>query len=123
MKLRSVLLSATISLSVSGTAVAEEYVIGVMSAQSGYLAAYDGPSYAGFQFCIDEMNAKGGLNGEHMVRTIVKDTRSDIAEGVKVVQEMIDEGAQFIVSSADACLLYTSPSPRDATLSRMPSSA
>ena len=29
------------------------------------------------------------------------------------------------VSSADirACLLYTSPSPRDATLSRMPSSA
>ena len=23
----------------------------------------------------------------------------------------------------DACLLYTSPSPRDATLSRMPSSA
>ena len=24
---------------------------------------------------------------------------------------------------ADACLLYTSPSPRDATLSRMPSSA
>ena len=24
---------------------------------------------------------------------------------------------------ADTCLLYTSPSPRDATLSRMPSSA
>ena len=36
------------------------------------------------------------------MRTIVKDTRSDIAEGVKVVQEMIDEGARFIVSSADA---------------------
>ena len=27
------------------------------------------------------------------------------------------------LSSAEACLLYTSPSPRDATLSRMPSSA
>ena len=26
-------------------------------------------------------------------------------------------------ASSDACLLYTSPSPRDATLSRMPSSA
>ena len=26
-------------------------------------------------------------------------------------------------SKYDACLLYTSPSPRDATLSRMPSSA
>ena len=29
----------------------------------------------------------------------------------------------LIVCSATTCLLYTSPSPRDATLSRMPSSA
>ena len=28
-----------------------------------------------------------------------------------------------VVGLAKACLLYTSPSPRDATLSRMPSSA
>jgi len=39
-----------------------------------------------------------------------------------------DEGNEIIISHAavtDAftCLLYTSPSPRDATLSRMPSSA
>ena len=36
-------------------------------------------------------------------------------------------GATFILSAAmdqyEICLLYTSPSPRDATLSRMPSSA
>ena len=30
---------------------------------------------------------------------------------------------RFIGSDWDDCLLYTSPSPRDATLSRMPSSA
>ena len=29
----------------------------------------------------------------------------------------------FVVMMLDICLLYTSPSPRDATLSRMPSSA
>ena len=28
-----------------------------------------------------------------------------------------------VTCSVDTCLLYTSPSPRDATLSRMPSSA
>ena len=33
------------------------------------------------------------------------------------------EGSLFIVNGDDTCLLYTSPSPRDATLSRMPSSA
>ena len=29
----------------------------------------------------------------------------------------------FPIADAQACLIYTSPSPRDATLSRMPSSA
>jgi len=29
----------------------------------------------------------------------------------------------LVIAQVEACLLYTSPSPRDATLSRMPSSA
>ena len=102
MKLGTVMLATAGATIFAYAAYAEDYVIGVMSAQSGYLAPYDGPAYAGFQFCIDEKNANGGLNGTLKVKTIVKDTRSDVAEGVKVVQEMIDEGAQFIVSSADA---------------------
>lgn len=100
---KTLLLSAAMVAALPMSAHAnDEYIIGVMSAQSGYLAPYDGPAYAGFQYCIDEMNAAGGLNGSIMVKLIVRDTRSDIAEGVKVVQEMIDDGAQFIVSSADA---------------------
>lgn len=101
MKLTSLLLT-TVLAGIGTAALADDYTIGVMSAQSGYLAPYDGPAYAGFQFCIDEMNAQGGLNGTLPVKLIVKDTRSDIAVGVQVVQEMIDDGAQFIVSSADA---------------------
>ena len=38
-----------------------------------------------------------------------------VSSGLKVV--MLEEGGYY------DCLLYTSPSPRDATLSRMPSSA
>ena len=34
-----------------------------------------------------------------------------------------DNGSYTISIVSDTCLLYTSPSPRDATLSRMPSSA
>ena len=33
------------------------------------------------------------------------------------------EAVPFLASKVSDCLLYTSPSPRDATLSRMPSSA
>ena len=33
------------------------------------------------------------------------------------------KGKQFVANTPKACLLYTSPSPRDGLLSRMPSSA
>ena len=43
------------------------------------------------------------------------------------LQEVASRGAHIILitdtAGAEPCLLYTSPSPRDATLSRMPSSA
>ena len=37
--------------------------------------------------------------------------------------ERVGQGTTLIPTELIACLLYTSPSPRDATLSRMPSSA
>ena len=43
------------------------------------------------------------------------------SEGAFVFLTDIDENG--CIESLDVCLLYTSPSPRDATLSRMPSSA
>ena len=52
-----------------------------------------------------------------------------VRAGAKVVGMDIDQGTGQQAADAacalvqDACLLYTSPSPRDATLSRMPSSA
>ena len=63
---------------------------------------------------------------------------SEVLEGVRVIDLthgpagglatmiMADFGAEVLVIDAPkphSCLLYTSPSPRDATLSRMPSSA
>ena len=44
-----------------------------------------------------------------------------VAAGV-VDDRAVDESGEQVVMTYD-CLLYTSPSPRDATLSRMPSSA
>ena len=41
-----------------------------------------------------------------------------------VATKMIEDICQrYVVGESPFCLLYTSPSPRDATLSRMPSSA
>ena len=40
-----------------------------------------------------------------------------------VVDDGSTDGTSSWINKNKACLLYTSPSPRDATLSRMPSSA
>ena len=48
----------------------------------------------------------------------------DVTENAKKYAE--EDGVETLVTgytTATTCLLYTSPSPRDATLSRMPSSA
>ena len=47
-------------------------------------------------------------------------------EGMEVLQQIgknASSAGLLTIMDAKSCLLYTSPSPRDATLSRMPSSA
>ena len=39
------------------------------------------------------------------------------------ISDFTGSAGDIIITDKKACLLYTSPSPRDATLSRMPSSA
>lgn len=95
-----------LALAVAGTPLAaaaqeEEYVIGVAVANSGGLAPFSQPSFDGFSFCVEEMNAEGGIAGQHPIRLEVRDTRSDIAEAVKFAQEFVDLGVDFIVAPPD----------------------
>ena len=57
---------------------------------------------------------RSARDGNPAWHTIVSDLRARHLTAASVLLEGAAE---------DACLLYTSPSPRDATLSRMPSSA
>ena len=41
----------------------------------------------------------------------------------KTVRHLVEAGDEVVVFCPEGCLLYTSPSPRDGLLSRMPSSA
>ena len=49
--------------------------------------------------------------------------RHEIVHNKQVVDELKQKGAIFVDELSDICLLYTSPSPRDLSTSRMPSSA
>ena len=62
---------------------------------------------------LSELLSLGEAESQELVETLQK-----IAETNPTAKELIDRAKQDY-----NCLLYTSPSPRDATLSRMPSSA
>ena len=73
------------------------------------------------------VGGKSSRMGTDKSEMIFRDGLTQRERGVKMLGEICDE---VFISVADgegeniiACLLYTSPSPRDATLSRMPSSA
>ena len=64
---------------------------------------------------------KQRLNAQRAERKAARQAR--LERGPSGQSLALGTGHVTIVSYTQCCLLYTSPSPRDATLSRMPSSA
>ena len=54
---------------------------------------------------------------------ITSSTRVSVLKALKQIEDREFPALILRIDSPGGCLLYTSPSPRDATLSRMPSSA
>ena len=81
-----------------------------------------------FEFILSVDQAYGHSNALNILKIDPQDFKraSDVPEDYiqigNLVNLMDDEGLNHN-GKIIACLLYTSPSPRDATLSRMPSSA
>ena len=69
----------------------------------------------------------GTAHGQTMENLLQNPTLADLVGGIQAVtlsdEEARRRGTQKTVLESKACLLYTSPSPRDRTRSRMPSSA
>ncbi len=82
--------------------VANTLVVGYAAAQTGGLAPYDQPALAGIQVAVDEINAKGGIAGKYKIELRVKDMKSDPATAVTAAQELLDAGAQVLITVCDA---------------------
>ena len=71
-----------------------------------------------------EFENTGGVSGDELEIRIT--TKSEASQELrnKLISYLIDEGfLPFKKDETKTCLLYTSPSPRDLSTSRMPSSA
>ena len=77
---------------------------------------------------LKELSARGTrkwtVYDEDVIPLWIAESDFLTAPAVKeAIQEAVDAESFGYTPAPKACLLYTSPSPRDATLSRMPSSA
>ena len=70
-------------------------------------------------------NVPADFDGDGFVDMVVSDVDVDIPGCNRRFTLLRNNDGQFMSdpNNGNFCLLYTSPSPRDATLSRMPSSA
>ena len=85
----------------SAPANAEEFVIGAVSARTGFMAAYDAPFMQGVSMYIEEANKGGGLNGKYPIRLIERDDTSDPQKAAISVAEMLKkEKLNAFISSA-----------------------
>ena len=60
---------------------------------------------------------------DYSMSVIVSRALPDVRDGLKPVHRRVLYGMSELGLRSNSCLLYTSPSPRDGLLSRMPSSA
>jgi len=78
------------------------YKIGFAQARTGDLAILDLPTAQGLQLAVDEVNRRGGVDGRVRLELDARDMRSQPAQGATVTQDLIDDGAQFLVQVSDA---------------------
>ena len=69
------------------------------------------------------IDPEGYLVTNFHVLSQANEVRIQLADGRFATPQLIGVDAETDLALLKVCLLYTSPSPRDATLSRMPSSA
>lgn len=75
-------------------------VIGLTTAQTGWLAAYDGDVAKALELGVDDINAKGGLLGRK-IKVIAADSKTDPQQAMKAATEVIQQGADFVVAPCD----------------------
>jgi branched-chain amino acid transport system substrate-binding protein len=83
-------------------ALPSEITIGVNQALTGAIAPYDTPALSGFRMAVDEINAKGGIDGKTKIKLVIRNDRSDAAESAKVAQDLVAQKVNFMVLPGDA---------------------
>ena len=81
-------------------------LIGAPISKTGWAAPYDSPVLDGFAVAMDEINAKGGIDGRFKVELLIRDNRSDNAQNAIVTQDLVDRGVKMLFVACDSSMVH-----------------
>jgi len=79
---------------------AKPIVIGIATAQTGFIAAFDKPSVAGALIAVSDINKAGGVLGRQL-KVVTADTKSDINLGTQAGLSVVSKGADVMLVTLD----------------------
>jgi branched-chain amino acid transport system substrate-binding protein len=85
-----------------GEASSDQLVVGFAAAKTGGLAPFDQPVVDGMTYAVEAINAAGGIGGKTKIELRTADMRSEPAVAATVSQQLIDDGADILVTPCDA---------------------
>jgi branched-chain amino acid transport system substrate-binding protein len=79
-----------------------ELVVGFAAAKTGGLAPFDQPVIDGMEYAVAKINDAGGIGGKTKIELRTGDMRSEPAVAATVAQQLIDDGADVLITPCDA---------------------
>ncbi|MDE0389853.1 MAG: ABC transporter substrate-binding protein, partial [Rhodospirillales bacterium] len=90
-------LALSLGVATPSQAADDDIVIGFAIALSGWMNQYDGPPSRSAKMAINDINEAGGVLGGRNFTFTQSDTKSEAAEGARAGQEVIADGANFMI--------------------------
>ncbi|EPL05257.1 branched-chain amino acid ABC transporter substrate-binding protein [Pseudomonas sp. CF161] len=91
------LLSAMILAGLACHSMAADSIrIGIAGAKTGPVAQYGDMQFSGARMAIEQINAKGGVNGKQLV-AVEYDDACDPKQAVAVANKVVNDGVKFVV--------------------------
>jgi branched-chain amino acid transport system substrate-binding protein len=95
----------------AATTAGKPIVIGIATAQTGFLSAFDAPSVSGALIAVNDINHAGGVLGRQL-KVVRADTKSNINLGAQAGLSVISKGADVMLVTLD--FNYGGPAAREA---------
>lgn len=99
--MKSLAATSFIAAGTTAALAADTVKVGVVVAESGYIAVVDQGGRDGIKLAVEQINANGGIDGK-TIELMVADGKAEPQETVNAYRKVIDSGAQFMLNGSSS---------------------